>query len=252
MDRLTELAPGITPYRFGFNNPNYWADPTGLFETAIAANSYMKENGLSGTVYKAGDGLYHLVTSAFDYVMTSNGDLVISVVDVGVEITVNGGGSNKPINSGGLYGGSTFFGANGFLGGNNWSGVNTLVGFSTAAASGVKFNSQLNSNYQYKYGTKTHNAKQLTELNKARMGKLAKRAGRVGTGLTLLSAGSTVVDGLANGWQNHHTADLAISGVLYVIAASNPLGWVVGSLYFVADVTIQNYTGKSITENLFD
>ncbi len=33
MDRLAELAPGITPYRFAFNNPNIFADPTGLFET---------------------------------------------------------------------------------------------------------------------------------------------------------------------------------------------------------------------------
>jgi RHS repeat-associated protein len=32
MDRLAELAYSITPYRFAFNNPNYWADPTGLFE----------------------------------------------------------------------------------------------------------------------------------------------------------------------------------------------------------------------------
>jgi len=32
MDRLTELAPGITPYRFAFNNPNYWSDPSGLFK----------------------------------------------------------------------------------------------------------------------------------------------------------------------------------------------------------------------------
>jgi RHS repeat-associated protein len=32
MDRLTELAPEISPYRFAFNNPVYWNDPTGLIE----------------------------------------------------------------------------------------------------------------------------------------------------------------------------------------------------------------------------
>jgi hypothetical protein len=32
MDRLAELAPGISPYRFAFNNPVYWGDPTGLSE----------------------------------------------------------------------------------------------------------------------------------------------------------------------------------------------------------------------------
>lgn len=32
MDKLSELAYSISPYRFAFNNPNYWADPTGLSE----------------------------------------------------------------------------------------------------------------------------------------------------------------------------------------------------------------------------
>jgi RHS repeat-associated protein len=31
-DRLAELAPSITPYRFGFNNPIYFNDPSGLWE----------------------------------------------------------------------------------------------------------------------------------------------------------------------------------------------------------------------------
>ncbi|WP_141743554.1 RHS repeat-associated core domain-containing protein, partial [Weeksella sp. HMSC059D05] len=32
MDPLSDLAPMHTPYRFGFNNPVYWRDPTGLIE----------------------------------------------------------------------------------------------------------------------------------------------------------------------------------------------------------------------------
>ena len=31
-DALSELAPMHTPYRFGFNNPFFWSDPTGLYE----------------------------------------------------------------------------------------------------------------------------------------------------------------------------------------------------------------------------
>ncbi len=31
-DRLAEMAPDISPYRFAFNNPVYWGDPTGLSE----------------------------------------------------------------------------------------------------------------------------------------------------------------------------------------------------------------------------
>jgi RHS repeat-associated protein len=32
MDRLSELTPSITPYRFAFNSPNIFSDPTGLKE----------------------------------------------------------------------------------------------------------------------------------------------------------------------------------------------------------------------------
>ncbi|MDG4950160.1 hypothetical protein NLM59_04430 [Weeksellaceae bacterium KMM 9724] len=32
-DALSELAPMHTTYRFAFNNPVYWSDPTGLFES---------------------------------------------------------------------------------------------------------------------------------------------------------------------------------------------------------------------------
>lgn len=43
MDALSELAPSQTPYRYGFNNPVYWADPTGLFETYAAAQTFALE-----------------------------------------------------------------------------------------------------------------------------------------------------------------------------------------------------------------
>jgi len=33
MDMLSELSPNITTYRFGFNNPIFFSDPTGLSET---------------------------------------------------------------------------------------------------------------------------------------------------------------------------------------------------------------------------
>jgi RHS repeat-associated protein len=35
MDRLAELAYSITPYRFAYNNPVYWSDPTGLMEGGV-------------------------------------------------------------------------------------------------------------------------------------------------------------------------------------------------------------------------
>lgn len=33
MDAFASLAPSHTPYKFGFNNPVFWSDPSGLFES---------------------------------------------------------------------------------------------------------------------------------------------------------------------------------------------------------------------------
>jgi RHS repeat-associated protein len=33
IDKMADIMPSLTPYRFGFNNPVMWSDPTGLFES---------------------------------------------------------------------------------------------------------------------------------------------------------------------------------------------------------------------------
>jgi RHS repeat-associated protein len=40
MDRLCEIAFSITPYRFAYNNPVYWNDPTGLLESGNELSDY--------------------------------------------------------------------------------------------------------------------------------------------------------------------------------------------------------------------
>src|SRR5690606_71137 len=47
MDILSEMAPDHTPYRYGFNNPVYFSDATGLFETYGAAQQWIDTWGLS-------------------------------------------------------------------------------------------------------------------------------------------------------------------------------------------------------------
>ncbi|MBS4040153.1 MAG: hypothetical protein KGZ81_06090, partial [Flavobacteriales bacterium] len=46
IDRLAELAPMHNPYRFGFNNPIYWSDPSGLSETNTNFADYYDKNGV--------------------------------------------------------------------------------------------------------------------------------------------------------------------------------------------------------------
>src|SRR5690606_7467955 len=46
MDVLSELAPNFTPYRYGFNNPVYFNDASGLFESYGAAHRWVTMWGL--------------------------------------------------------------------------------------------------------------------------------------------------------------------------------------------------------------
>ena len=100
------------------------------------------------------------------------------------------------------------------------------------------------------YGGRWHPTGEIA-ASKLKFANSMKLIGKVSTALTIVSAGATIVDGLNNGWQNHHTADLLISGGLYLLALT-PGGWVVGGAYFIADMSVKAYSGKSITENLFD
>ena len=83
------------------------------------------------------------------------------------------------------------------------------------------------------------------------LGKIA------GTGLGFINIGTTIASGLTdkNGWQNHHTADIAVSAVeigLGLFETTSPVGWAFGAAMFVGDLVSEHYTGHTITENLFD
>ncbi len=72
---------------------------------------------------------------------------------------------------------------------------------------------------------------------------------------------ATIMEGVdnENGWQNHNTADVIISGaetVATFLEVSNPVGWAilgVEALWFVGNEIYKNENdGHSITEDLFD
>ncbi|WP_409416741.1 DUF6443 domain-containing protein [Flavobacterium sp. PS2] len=101
MDRLSELAYSISPYRFAYNNPVYWNDPTGLFESIDEAKKWAKEHGIRtgwfsrNKIEEVGDGTWainnkkegtsHSAVNATDAeAMGLNaGDVVTSVLFVG-------------------------------------------------------------------------------------------------------------------------------------------------------------------------
>lgn len=103
IDRLAELAPSITPYRFAFNNPVYWKDPTGLFETYELAEEHIKNNSLEGAIiFNNSNGTFSInhQYKGTDYVLTMiDGELDISGVMESIEIT-NSKTSNNSQNKG--------------------------------------------------------------------------------------------------------------------------------------------------------
>jgi RHS repeat-associated protein len=73
----------------------------------------------------------------------------------------------------------------------------------------------------------------------------------------VLSIGLNVAKGLSNedGWHASNTADIGINVVeigLGLFEATSPIGWIFGAGMFVGNMISEHYTGKSITENLFD
>ena len=76
----------------------------------------------------------------------------------------------------------------------------------------------------------------------------AKSAGKV---LGLAAVAVTLVDSGVNGFKNHHYADVAV-GLGTTFLLTSPAGWAIGTTYFFVDMGVKAYSGKSITENLFD
>ena len=71
IDRFAALMPSITPYRFGFNNPILWADPTGLIEESVLMDMF--ERSGSGLTTWENDGHSGFSTDDGGYVgYTSN------------------------------------------------------------------------------------------------------------------------------------------------------------------------------------
>src|SRR5690554_6154785 len=54
IDPLAAFAPSSTPFRFGFNNPVYWSDPTGLFEEGFMIPE--RRGKKEGEVWEDDDG----------------------------------------------------------------------------------------------------------------------------------------------------------------------------------------------------
>lgn len=121
MDALSELAPNYTPYRYGFNNPIFWQDKTGLFESWDAANAYSRSKGLKGSDirYNREHDSWEIVHG--DKTIFQIGDQILSVYELEGEWVIEYG----------IAGGGGSHSNSGFVGDMAWSN-GILGGLSTA------------------------------------------------------------------------------------------------------------------------
>lgn len=74
VDPLAHQAPGWSTYRYCFDNPIMYIDPTGRFETRKEARAYKKENGISGRVSRDSDGEGYSIDDKKNGTSYSKGD----------------------------------------------------------------------------------------------------------------------------------------------------------------------------------
>src|SRR5690554_4133106 len=182
MDVLSELAPNQTPYRYGFNNPVLFSDPSGLFETWDQAINFMLEHGMSGSIMRSDYDDTFVIAGSDEF----SGRFWENFYETSYHpiVTGQGGGSDD----------SPGFKLLGF----SPSEIGTLATTGSVFANGLEGRAQDNANYKYKYGSKTHTAQQLTELNKARMNSIAKGANALGRAVGITGATIAVYDAFEN------------------------------------------------------
>lgn len=133
------------------------------------------------------------------------------------------------------------------------AGHSLLLSNEFRVASRGKFVHVNGKTYSNRFFGNQHVSKYTVRASKLNTATTARFISRVSTGLVFAGAVYTAFDGITNGWQNHHTADLVLTGGFYALSASVPVaGWIVGGSYFLADITTQYYTGRSITQYIFD
>ena len=97
MDALSELAPNYTPYRYGFNNPIFWSDATGLFESYGAAQRWIDKWELSGAEisYNPYKGVYEIENNGVSFYQRGE-DIISSMysMESGITIDIIKGGAS--------------------------------------------------------------------------------------------------------------------------------------------------------------
>lgn len=221
IDLLADMFTDHSPYHFGYNNPIAFADPTGLYSNPHPGNSIViGDNGDIAIYFTNADG----DMEAIFFVNRKSGAESQEIKQLGQDPHQYGGGGGGGSNSGsGSAGGG---GGSGSGSGNSGpreasngfspSEISTLATVGSVFANGLEGRANENVNHKYKYGSNTHTAKELTDLNKARMNNIAKGANVLGRAVGVTGAAIAVYDAFENPTTANIIKASANVGLLFV------------------------------------
>jgi len=248
MDALSELAYGQTPYRYGFNNPVYWTDPTGLFESPEAAEFFaMNKLGVEKdqfSIREDGFGGYILTVQGgeFNGQEFYNSTRLHELEELVIE--VNG-------NSNGAGGSSSGEGE-----GVDWVQVNDAAG-AFGLGNGLKtelFDFAVRDSFgmtakQFKNLSNAAKAAKTTETLGGVGSKYlagSKLLGKVAYGVTIYNSGVQTVGAWSNSdgkiFTNDNnkwgvTAKAGLDVVMGYVGFLGPVGFGISATYFILDAT---------------
>ena len=131
---MAEMAYDFTPYRYGFNNPVFFSDALGLFESYSAAQNWIDTYGLSGAniFYNKYKDHYEIENEGYSFYQKGN-DIVFMKfysMDSGLEVNIIKGGA-------GAGGENRNDNAIGNINLTSWSDFNNSFVFSVNGVAGI-------------------------------------------------------------------------------------------------------------------
>jgi hypothetical protein len=271
IDPLADLAPGINPYRFGFNNPISLNDPTGLYEGSIQDIFNEAWARTSGDV-----GYFNFINGSLNRDTSIENDIswVVDFVTSGqgtAEFVMDSGGGGfwlhyNPSFVGGYVGSrnehvgaiiqkrSLFFRLGAHNGGGGLDGMDyanntasftgTIVGGAQFTVGAIKNQSLWNASHKAYKALKSVGVKiQTRDIKHGAKTVLANASRKIALVGGVLALTDIVIDGQVNA---SHLLNITMVG----ISAIPIYGWVAGGAYFAADMITLWYSKKSIGQHL--
>lgn len=273
-DPLASLVPGITPYRYGYNNPILYKDLFGLLEdwyqnengeivfdanvksqkdlnNAGVSGTYLGETGTAineqtgativynkdGTTTEVNPQLQEVIVTSSSRSSSSSAPAQADWLSASNMLSYAGGGQS--IYENGIFSRNKFdYQPSAGPNAGRWTPI-----WKTDKAG--EFVRSINALPEEGYLVLKNSKNAVAKYN---LGKTVSRAGKVLGALGMVATIADGLDGSKGGWKSHHTADLIIGAAM----TFGPVGWIGGLTFLAADLITQGVTGKSITENLFD